>query len=126
MALLLSSMLIPFLFTIGCLNYLLLEMSTMQYGLQSQMPYDNFAIAMKINFFMLLIFPPIFIVILIIGAFLSNSFVGPFKRIEREINAIAESGDIEKRLSVRKNDAIRPLIGSINNLLDNISKKCKT
>jgi len=78
---------------------------------------------MKINYVFLLGFPPIFLIILLLGVVLSHRFAGPLKRINREMESMAESGDIGKRLSVRKNDDIKPVVDSINRLLDRLSKK---
>jgi methyl-accepting chemotaxis protein len=97
--------------------------SLTQQELQLQMPLDLFAIRMKINYVFFIGFPPIFMIILFLGVILSHRFAGPLKRIKRDMDAIAESGDIEKRLYVRKDDDIKPVVDSINHLLDSISKK---
>ena len=123
--LLITSTLIPFLFSVGSFNYLLYRILLTPQELQPQTPFDLFVIMMKVNYVFLLGFPPIFIIILVLGVILSHRFAGPFKRIKCEMDAIAESGDIEKRLYVRKKDDIKPIVDSINHLLDSLSKKYK-
>ena len=125
LSMLITYMLIPFLFFVVSFNYLLYKIALTQQELQPQIPYDTFTIMMKINYAFLLGFPPNFIIILLLGAVLSHRFAGPFKRIKIETDAMAESGDIEKRLYVRKSDDIKPVVDSFNHLLDSLSKKYK-
>lgn len=125
LALFITSMVAPFVFFVGCINYILYRISISQYDLLGQAPEDIFAVLMKINYVMLFGFPIFFIIVLVLGIMMSNRLIGPLRRITREINTAADSGDISTRISIRKNDYIKPLVDSINKLLDAASKKIK-
>lgn len=125
LALFITSMVIPFAAFIGCINYILYKISISQYDISGQAPGDIFAVLMKINYVMLFGFPIFFMIVLVLGVIMSNRLIGPLKRITRELNTAADSGDASTRLFIRKNDYIKPLVDAINRLLDAVSKKIK-
>lgn len=125
LALLITSMFVPFLFLVGCINYMLYWISSTQDGMQAQATGDIFTVMMKLNYILLMGFPIFFLIIVAVGVALSHRLIGPLRRIKRDIDTISESGDSSKRIYVRKNDDIKPIVDSINKLLDNMAGKIK-
>jgi methyl-accepting chemotaxis protein len=76
----------------------------------------------KTNMTILLSGIPIFLLILIWGLIFSHRLVGPMKRLQRNLDEMTKKGDGRSRLIVRKNDYIKPLIESVNRLLDKVAK----
>lgn len=76
----------------------------------------------KTNMTILLSGIPIFLLILIWGLIFSHRLVGPMKRLQRNLDEMTKKGDGKSRLIVRKNDYIKPLIESVNRLLDKVAK----
>ena len=76
----------------------------------------------KTNMTILLSGIPIFLLILIWGIIFSHRLVGPMKRLQRNLDEMTKKGDSRSRLVVRKNDYIKPLIESVNRLLDKVAK----
>jgi methyl-accepting chemotaxis protein len=116
-------MLFPLVIVGGCLYYLVFTLLAEQLGIPESIAYNLFPVIEKINIILLIGIPPIVVVLLLWGIFLSHKFLGPLERLEREIHRIAESRDCTKRLRVRRSDAIKPIADAINRLLDSVEKK---
>ena len=71
----------------------------------------------KTNRSLLVGLPVVFGGMFIYASILMNRRLGPFPRIERELSEMAQRADFSRRLTIRKKDAPRPLIDSINRLL---------
>ena len=117
------SMLVPIVLVGGCLYYLIFTLVAEQLGIPESIAINLFPVIKKINFILMGGIPPILILLLLWGLFLSHKFIGPLKRLEKELNRIAECSDCTKRVRVRKIDAIRPLADAINKLLEAMEKK---
>ena len=96
-----------------------------QLGIPEYIAYHLIPVVHKINVMLLIGIPPIFLLLILWGIILSHRFEGPIERVKREVEKISESGDYRKRIHLRKHDDIKPIVDSINRLLDSFSKKCK-
>lgn len=122
LGMLLISILIP-VFFVGTYLYLLI------FNIINNMPETPGFVAAsldpvlhKTNMTILLSGIPILLLILIWGLIFSHRLVGPMKRLQRNLDEMAKKGDGRSRLIVRKNDYIKPLIESVNRLLDKVAK----
>lgn len=122
LTLLMISMVIPLVFAVGCLYYLIFTIMAEQIGIPEYVAQTLFPVIGKINAILLIGVPPLFIMLILWGIVLSHRLAGPMERLERDIKKISE-GDYAKRIHVRKNDDIKPLADALNILLDKIEGK---
>ena len=123
--LLVVSMVIPLLFVIGCLYYLIFTIMAEQLGIPESIAYNLFPVVKKINAILAIGLPPLFLLLIWWGAILSHRFAGPLERLERELEKITHSHDFSHRIRLRRNDDVRPLADAINKLLESIHRKGK-
>ena len=57
--------------------------------------------------------------------FLSHRFIGPFERLERELDRMTKSADYSRRITLRKKDDLKPIADKLNALLDAIQRKAR-
>ena len=124
LVLLMASMVIPLVFAVGCLYYLVFKIMAEQIGIPEYIAQNLFPVISKINMILIIGLPPLFLVLIIWGLVLSHRLAGPMERLEKEIKHISE-GNHSKRIRVRKNDDVRPLADAINSLLDKIEESKK-
>lgn len=120
--LLLVSMLVPVFFVGSFLYLLIFKMLADQQVTIESVSANLYPVIMKTNLGIALGFIPLFLLLLTWGLILSHRFAGPLERLQREIDEMAKQGNFSARLSVRKYDYVKPLVDSINNLLNKISK----
>ena len=125
LVLLMASMVVPLVFVVGCLYYLIFNILAEQLGIPESIAYNLFPVIKKINFILLVGVPPLLLLLFAWGVALSHRFAGPLERIEKELEHISNSGNYAKRIHLRKNDDVRPLADSINKLMDKIEGKGK-
>lgn len=116
------SLILPALITGGCLYYVIFDLMAEQLGIPEIVAYHLLPVVKKVNIVLLVSLPMIFLILLSIGVTLTRRLVGPIERLERELKEIV-SGNPPKRLTVRKNDILKPLIDNINILLGRIVNK---
>ncbi|MDD5136378.1 MAG: hypothetical protein PHN63_03410 [Candidatus Omnitrophica bacterium] len=123
LALLMISIIVPLVFSIACLYYLVFKIMAEQLGIPEYIALNLFPVIHKINMILLVGMPPLFLILILWGIVLSHRFPGPIERLQRELKKIAHSRDYSIRLRVRKGDDIKPIADGINELLDSIEKK---
>lgn len=123
LVLLLVSMLVPLVVVGGCLYYLIFMVMADQLGIPESIAVNLFPVIEKINIILLIGMPPIIIIMILWGAFLSHRFVGPLERLENELDRIAKSADYSRRIILRKKDDLKPIADKINKLLDAVQRK---
>ncbi len=123
--LLIVSMVVPLLFAIGCLYYLIFTLVAEQLGIPESIAYNLFPVVKKINAILTIGLPPLFLLLIWWGTVLSHRFAGPLQRIEKELHKITHSGDYSHRIRLRKNDDVKPIADAINKLLDSVHRKAK-
>ena len=125
LTLLIVSMVIPLLFSIGCIYYLIFTIMAEQLGIPESIAYNLFPVVKKVNTVLAIGLPPLFLLLIWWGTILSHRFAGPLQRLEKELHKITHSGDYFHRIHLRKSDDIKPLADSINKLLYSLHKKVK-
>jgi len=125
LVLLIVSMAVPLLFTIGCLYYLIFTIMAEQLGIPESIAYNLFPVVKRINAVLAIGLPPLFLLLIWWGTVLSHRIAGPLQRIEKELNKVTHSHDFSHRIHLRKSDDVRPVADAINKLLDSLHKKGK-
>lgn len=120
LAFLVSSMLIPVIFAVGCLYYLIFTIMAEQIGIPEYIASTLFPVIKKLNFILLIGMPLLFLALMAWGIVLSHSFAGPMERLESEINRLVEEGIATRRLRLRRGDDMKSVADAINRLLDKI------
>lgn len=123
--LLVISMIIPLLFAIGCLYYLVFTIMAEQLGIPESIAYNLFPVIKKVNAILAVGLPPLFLLLIWWGTVLSHRFAGPLERVERELHKITATGDYSHRIRLRKSDDIKPIADSVNKLLESLQRKAK-
>lgn len=123
--LLMISMVVPLIFVVGCLYYLIFKILAEQLGIPEYIAYNLFPVIEKINLILLIGVPPILAVLVMWGIVLSHRFAGPLERLEIELHRIIDHGEYSRRIRIRKNDDMTPIAGAINKVLDKLEEKCK-
>jgi hypothetical protein len=125
LGLLLACMIIPLVVSVGCLYYLIFKMMERQLGIPEYIFYNLMPVVKKINFVLLWGVPPLFILLILWGIVLSHRFAGPLERLERELRRIIDEGHYRSRIRVRKQDDLKPIADTVNNLLDKLEVRHK-
>ena len=118
------SIILPTLIIGGCLYYVIFNLMAEQLSIPEVVAYHLLPVVEKVNFVLIVSLPVLFLILFSIGLILSRRLVGPIERLERELKGIV-SGDLSKRLQLRKDDALRPLVDDINALLDRVASEKK-
>lgn len=125
LTLLMISMVVPLVFAIACLYYLIFTIMAEQLGIPEYIAYNLGPVVNKINMILLIGLPILFILLIMWGIIVSHRFAGPMERVEKELKRITEHGDYKTRLRLRKHDDMRPIADAINKLLDKLEGKHK-
>lgn len=119
--LIVMSLVLPTLIIGSCLYYVIFNIMAEQLGIPEVVAYQLLPVVRKVNLILMISLPVVFFLLLYIGLILTRNLVGPIERLEGELEEII-SGDLSKRLRLRKKDRLKPLVDSINVLLDKIEK----
>ena len=123
LALLMVSIIVPLVFSVACLYYLVFKIMAEQLGIPEYIALNLFPVIHKINMILLIGMPPLFLVLILWGVALSHRFAGPIERLEKELKRIAHHKDYKIRMHVRKGDDIKPIADAVNELLDSMERK---
>jgi len=123
LGLLMISIIVPLVFSVACLYYLVFRIMAEQLGIPEYIALNLFPVIHKINMILLIGVPPLFLILIVWGIVLSHRFAGPIERLERELKKIAHSRDYKIRMRVRKGDDIKPIADAVNELLDGVERK---
>ncbi len=116
LSLLLISIFVPVLFVGSFLYFLIFKILSEQPTIPGYVPIAMNSVISKTNLVIMTGFIPILLLMLIWGVIVSNRLTGPLRRLQRELDEMA-NGSNKSQLSVRKYDYIGPLVHSINKLL---------
>jgi len=122
LVLILISILLPLFIVGGCLYYLLFQIMADQLAIPESIAYNLFPVVERINFLLLVGIPPIVVLLFIWGVVLSHKLIGPLERLENDLRQISD-GDYSIRISIRKDDDLRPIADVINRIIDKLEKK---
>lgn len=121
--LLVLSLILPTLLVGGCLYYLIFYLLAEQIGIPEAVVEQLSPVVQKVNIFLMMSIPVLFLILISTGIFLSRRLAGPIERLEKELDGIVTGGLMSRRLKVRKNDELKPMVDSINILLGKIEKR---
>lgn len=76
----------------------------------------------KLNLMIMLGSAPLILLLLVWGIIFSHRLTGPLKRLQNNLEEMADKDNFKARLSVRKYDYVKPLVESINKLLDKLAR----
>lgn len=120
--LLVLSLILPTLTVGGCLYYLIFYLLARQIGIPEAVSEQLSPVVAKLNVFLLVSIPILFVMLMSVGIFLSRRLAGPIERLERELEEIIAANLMSNRLKLRKDDELKPMIDSVNLLLERIEK----
>ena len=123
--LLVLAMFVPTVFVGACLYYLILNILAEEIVFPDAIASLLFPAIQRINLIVLIGLPILFVLIFILGLFLSHRIAGPVFRLEKELDEIAK-GRFDKRITFRKKDELRGVEEKINKLLDKVQERLKT
>lgn len=121
--LLMVSIIVPLIFSAACLYYLIFKIMAEQLGIPEYIAINLFPVIQKINMILLIGVPPLFLILVLWGIFLSHRFAGPIERLQKELRRMAAHHDYKSRIRLRKDDDLRPIADVINELLESVQKK---
>jgi len=116
------SLLIPTLFVGGCLYYLVFTLVAEEIGIPEFIAMSLMPALERVNFFLMIGIPVIFLGIYWWGLVLSHRMAGPIERFKKELDVVLK-GNYDKRIKVRKDDALKPFVDDINKLLEKVEGK---
>ena len=113
------SLLVPTVFVGACLYYLVFtlvaeELAIPEFTLSVLLPALR-----SVNMILAIGIPIIFFGLYWWGLVLSHRLAGPIERFKKELDEVL-AGDYKKRIRVRKNDTLKPLVEDINKLIDKV------
>lgn len=123
--LLVLSLVFPTLIVGGCLYYLIFYLLAEQIGIPEAVIDQLSPVVQKVNIFLIISIPILFFISISVGIFLSRRLAGPIERLEKELDEIVKGSLTSRRLQLRKGDELRPMIDSVNILLDRIDRKIR-
>ncbi len=121
--LLVLSLALPTLLVGGCLYYLIFYLLAEQIGIPEAVVEQLSPVVQKVNIFLMVSIPVLFLILISIGIFLSRRLAGPIERLENELDGIVTGNLMSRRLKVRKGDELKPMVDNVNILLDKIEKR---
>lgn len=121
--LLMVSIIVPLVFSTACLYYLIFKIMAEQLGIPEYIAMNLFPVIQKINMMLLIGVPPLFLILVLWGIFLSHRFAGPIERLQKELRRISAHHDYKSKIHLRKDDDLKPIADSINELLESVHKK---
>lgn len=121
--LLVLSLILPTLLVGGCLYYLIFYLLAEQIGIPEAVVEQLSPVVQKVNIFLMMSIPVLFLILISTGIFLSRRLAGPIERLEKELDGIVTGSLMSRRLKVRENDELKPMVDSINILLGKIEKR---
>ena len=116
------AMIVPLVITAGCLYYLIFQLMAEQLGIPESIAYNLFPVVSQVNTLLLIALPPVIIVLFIFGLILSHRLIGPLNRLEDDLRKIAD-GDYSIRIAMRKDDDLKPIANTVNEIIDKLEKK---
>ena len=120
--LLVLSLVLPTLAVGGCLYYLIFYLLAQQIGIPEAVVEQLSPVVEKLNIFLLVAIPVLFVILISIGIVISRKLAGPIERLEKELDEIVKGNLMTRRLKLRKDDELKPMVDSVNILLERIER----
>lgn len=114
----------PLIFLLGALYYLIYFAVLNQMLIPEAVAVTLLPAMKKVNIILVIALPVLLFLILRAALVYSNRIVGPFYRIERELDRIL-AGDYSVRLKARDKDEMNAFIDKLNRVLEKLEEKCR-
>lgn len=121
LSLIITAMVLPTILVGGCLYYLIFSIMAEKLGIPESIALNLTPVINKVNLLIAIVFPVIFLILLIWGVIITHRLTGPVMRLERELDDIA-MGKHHKRIYLRRNDDLKSVADRINKVLDKLKK----
>jgi signal transduction histidine kinase len=115
-------MAIPTLFVGGCLYYFIFTVMAQHIGLPDVIARDLAPVVEKINIFLAIGLPVVFLILLSWAVVLSYKFLEPLETLEEDIKKIVQ-GDYSVRVQINQDHDLSPIADVINHLVEQLQRK---
>jgi signal transduction histidine kinase len=119
----LIAIIVPSLFVGTCLYYLIFMILADQIAIPEAIASTLMPSVKTVNAILITGFPLILILLVGWGVFVSHRLAGPIKRLERELDMVIEEKKHTHKITLRKDDDLRPLADKINTLIGLVRKE---
>ena len=111
------SMLCPTIVLASLLYFVIFTLMAEQFALPEGIYIMLMPVFYKINLFMIIGMPIMFIVVFLWGLFISHRFAGPILRMEKDLDEIL-SGNWNKTIKLRKKDDLSGVADRVNKIIE--------
>ena len=110
------SMLCPTIVLASLLYFVIFTLMAEQFALPEGIYIMLMPVFYKVNLFMIIGMPIMFIVVFLWGLFISHRFAGPILRMEKDLDEIL-SGNWNKTIKLRKKDDLSGVADRVNKII---------
>ena len=110
------SMLCPTIVLASLLYFVIFTLMAEQFALPEGIYIMLMLVFYKVNLFMIIGMPIMFIVVFLWGLFISHRFAGPILRMEKDLDEIL-SGNWNKTIKLRKKDDLAGVADRVNKII---------
>lgn len=115
--LVLVAMIAPTFLATACLYYLIWQTVAQEMAIPELIAQVLFPALKQVNQIIIIGLPIVCALIFFFAIQLSHRLVGPIYRLERDLETMAETGDIHRFLRIRPHDHLHSLVAKINRAL---------
>lgn len=120
----LIAMIIPILVLGACLYYLIFYILSQEIDILKSIFYPPLSgVIFRVNIFLFISLPIIFLGLISWAIFISHRLAGPIYRLGKELDDITANKDFSRRIYFRKYDEIQEVADKVNKLLDIFESK---
>jgi signal transduction histidine kinase len=115
--LVLIAMIAPTFVATACLYYLIWQTVAQEMAIPELIAQVLFPALKQVNQVVVIGLPITFALIFFFAVKLSHRLIGPIYRLERDLETMAETGDVHRFLRIRPHDHLHSLVAKINRVL---------
>lgn len=115
--LVLIAMIVPAFISTACLYYLIWQTVAQEMAIPELIAQVLFPALNQVNQVIIIGLPIVCTLIFFFAIHLSHRLVGPIYRLERDLETMAETGDVHRFLRIRPHDHLHSLVAKINRVL---------
>lgn len=116
------SMVVPTVLVVATLYYLQAQLMAQELGLPESIYGHLVPVLKKINIYLAIGLPIIFLIIFFYAVIISHRLAGPIFRLEKDLDRII-AGDHSVRVKFREKDALDNLANKLNQVLERLPKR---
>ena len=115
--LVLVAMIAPTFLATACLYYLIWQTVAQEMAIPELIAQVLFPALKQVNQIIIIGLPIVFGLIFFFAVKLSHRLVGPIYRLERDLETMSETGDVNRFLRIRPHDHLHSLVAKINRVI---------